>query len=113
MSLSKADFDARFHRAAMRVGGISDARIASYTPPPSEAVPAPAAVEVRVHVNRTAMAQGEFRQQSLARVEVTYLRADVAPLGGGRVVIDGETWENVDERDTSDDSLSVWAVRRV
>jgi len=116
--ISKAAFDAEFHAAALGVGGLSDARDAVYTPPATVDDPTPVGVPARVFVGRRTGTLGDYRQKSVAALTVTYLRADVTPVPGGRVAFDSETWVNVEELEesadglVSDDSVSVWAVRR-
>jgi hypothetical protein len=66
---------------------------------------------VRVYVNRTLIPQGEYRQQVAPALTIQYFLADCTPATGGSLLIDGETWINVEETD-NDGSLSTWAVRR-
>lgn len=101
-----AAFDADAH-AAFAEAGLG-AVSGTYTP---VATGVALAAPVRGYVSRGAGALGEFRQQSIEQVEVSYLLADCTPVAGDRYEVGSDAWINVDQV-ANDGSLSTWAVRR-
>jgi hypothetical protein len=101
-----AELDADLH-GAFADAGMAD--IGAYTAPDAEPTEDP--LPVRVYVDRNVQTIGEFNQIAANRTEVSYVRADVAPVKGARLVVDGETFINV-EVVSDDGSLSRWLVRR-
>ena len=106
-----ADFDPAAHAAFAEAGMGAGAGI--YTPAATEADPDPEPItDVRVYINRGQAVPGEFHQRAFATVSIGYLLADVTPIEGGTLLLDGVTWRNTEEID-NDGSISTWAVRRV
>jgi hypothetical protein len=100
----KADFDAVFFDAwADLAGGID----ALYTPP----VGAPETVQVLVD---TGVAQfgDDFAAVSHYSTFVSFRRGQVEPETGATVVVDGMTYTLAQRVDSSDESISRWAVQQ-
>jgi len=100
----KQAFDAAFFVAWANLAGGIDAL---YTPP------AGAAVTVQVLVD-TGVAQfgGDFAAISHYSTFVSFRRAQVEPEGGATVVVDGITYTLAQRVESSDESVSRWAVQR-
>ena len=100
-----AALDTSIH-AAFAGAGLADSGL--YTAPGGET-----AVACRVYVDRDVQLRGEFGQIVGKRTEVAYLRADVTPVRGGTLVVDGDTFVNVEPIEGSDGSIDRWLVRHV
>lgn len=100
----KQAFDAAFFAAWANLAGGIDAL---YTPP------AGAAVTVQVLVD-TGVAQfgDDFAAVSHYSTFITFRRAQVEPEGGATVVVDGITYTLAQRVESSDESVSRWAVQR-
>lgn len=98
-----ARMDRRIH-GGMRAKGMAD--LGQYTAPGADT-----AVDARVYVDRGTVTLGEFQQVASGAVEVLYVLEDVTPAAGGRLVVDGDTYINV-ETVPEDDTGARWIVRR-
>lgn len=100
----KRDFDAAFFAGWSDLAGGIDAL---YTPP----IGAPITVQALVD---TGIAQyGEdFATVSHYSTFVTFRRAQVEPESGATVAVDGITYTLAQRVDSSDESVSRWAVQR-
>ena len=98
------DMDATIHASLALAGMASTAKVTS--------LKTGAATEgVRVYIDREVETIGELRQFVAGRVEVSFLRADVAPEQGDLVEVGGEVFVT-SKKLTDDGSRSVWLVRR-
>lgn len=99
----KREFDAAFFAAWADLAGDLDAL---YTPPGG------VAVTVQVLVD-TGVAQygNDFAAVSHYSTFVTFQRAQVEPESGATLVVDGITYTLAQRVDSSDESVSRWAVQ--
>lgn len=99
----KRDFDVAFFAAWGELAGGIDGL---YTPPLG------AAVTVQVLVD-TGVAQfgDDFAAVSHYSTFATFRRAQIEPVEGATLVVDGITYTLAQRVDSSDESLSRWAVR--
>lgn len=104
-----AGLDASLH-AAFAEAGMADSGL--YTP--TQGSPA---VPCQVYVTRDVETVGDLRQFKAHSVEVDYVVGSLAVAGlvpgqKGRLLVDGDAYENASEL-SNDGSLSRWKVRRV
>ena len=106
-----AALDAELHDA-FAAEGMAD--VGMYTPPEPSPVPdgwvPPAAVEVRVYVDRYSARVG---RASALGTEIGILRSDITPRRGGVIAVEGDGAYRLESVVRDDGSLAYWIVERV
>lgn len=104
-----ADLDASLH-AAFAAAGMADSALYTQSQGSSS-------VPCQVYVTRDVETVGDLRQFKAHSIEVGYVLGSLAaaglePVQKGRLLVDGDLYENATEL-SNDGSLSRWKVRRV